>query len=99
VTAVTDFAWAYVLIAVGGFAAAIVLGRVTDPRVGGVLCLVVGAVLLLTYALTPGRDGLALFLGLLSALAGAHSLEVSRLHDRIGRLEDEARGAGGDDDV
>ena len=98
-TAVSDFAWTYILIAVGGFAAAIVLGRVADPRVGGWLCLVVGAAFLLAYALTPGRDGLALFLGLLSALAGSHSLEVARLHGRIGQLEDDVRQAGEGDDV
>jgi hypothetical protein len=95
VTFVTDFAWPYLLIAAAGFAAAAALGRVADPRVGGWLCLLVGAVFLLTYALTPGRDGFVLFLGLMSALAGAHSLEVARLHERIGRLVDEARRAGG----
>ncbi len=96
-----DTGWVYVLAAVGGVAAAAVLGRVLTEQAERLVwawaAIAAGAAFLVIYLLTPGRDQFPLVLALFAAAAGAHWLETARLRERIRQLEDEVRGLRGGD--
>jgi hypothetical protein len=99
-----QIAWLYILIALLGAAAAVFLWRAvketpTRARIGAWISIVIGISFFFVYLVKGDRDPFVLILGLLCALAGAHSVETNRVNERIHRLEDEiraARGAGGE---
>jgi hypothetical protein len=97
-----EFAWLYILVALLGAAAAVFLRRavkqpLTREQIGAWFSIAVGVGFFVIYALKVDRDVSVLAFGLLCALAGAHSLEMSRLHQRIRQLEDEVKASRGAD--
>src|SRR5438876_9244697 len=92
-----DYAWLYVVVALLGAGAAVVLrlavkGQPAKQRIGAWFSIAVGIAFFLLYAAKVDRDVFVLVLGLGCTLVGAHALEVERLQRRIQRLEDEVRG-------
>jgi hypothetical protein len=94
-----ELAWLWIALALVGAAAGVFLGlavkgRPAKQRIGAWISIALGVAFFLVYVTKVDRDVFTLVLGLVCTLVGAHALEVERLHERIGRLQDEVRERG-----